>query len=79
MILAEELEKYTEMTRYDLVEALARNGYTGASFESVRFLGITNSGNFCYRVTFWDDAGTGVETGKVYVSKNATGDAVAEY
>jgi hypothetical protein len=31
-------------------------------------LGITNSGDFCYRVTYFDEAGTGQdEVGKVFV------------
>jgi hypothetical protein len=79
MILAEELDKYTTIDRYELRNILARSGYTGMSFESVKFLGLTNSGNFCYKVTFFDDSDTGEQTGKVFVSKSATGDMVAEY
>lgn len=79
MILAEELNKYTTLDRYELRNILARSGYTGMSFESVKFLGITNSGDFCYKVTFWDDSDTGEQTGKVYVNKDATGDMIAEY
>jgi len=79
MILAEELNKYTTLDRYELRNILARSGYTGMSFESVKFLGITNSGDFCYKVTFWDDSDTGEQMGKVYVNKDATGDMIAEY
>lgn len=79
MILAAELEKFTTLNRYEMRNILARSGYTGMSFESVNFLGLTNSGDFCYKVTYFDDAGTGEETGKVYVSKSATGEMVAEF
>ena len=80
MILAAELDKYTTLDRYEIVKVLARSGYTGLSFESANFLGITNGGDFCYKITYFDESGTGEEeTGKVYVSKSATGDMVAEF
>jgi len=79
MILAAELNKYTTLDRYELARVLARCGYTGESFKSVNFLGLTNSGDFCYSVKYFDDSGTGEATGKVYVSKSATGDMVADY
>lgn len=79
MILAHELEQYTTLDRYGIRSALERSGYMGMSFESVKFIGLTNSGDFCYSVTYFDDAGTGEETGKVYISKNAAGEMVAEF
>ena len=79
MILATELEKYIALDRYELRNVLARSGYTGMSFESVKFVGLTNAGDFCYSVKFFDDNGLGEQTGKVYVSKSATGDMAAEF
>lgn len=79
MILANELNKFTTLDRYELSNILADSGYSDCSFNSVKFLGLTNSGNFCYSVKFFDDQGEGEETGKVFVSKNATGDIVAEF
>ena len=80
MILAAELEKYTTLDRYEIRNILARSGYTGMSFESVNFVGLTNSGDFCYRVTYFNDTGDEEEqTGKVFVSKSATGDMTAEF
>ena len=80
MILATEVDKFTTLSRYDLVKILAQSGYSGMSFESAKFLGITNGGDFCYSATFFDDAGTGeVETVKIYVNKDATGNLVAEF
>ena len=80
MILAAELNKYATLDRYDLANILARSGYMGMSFESAKFLGITNGGDFRYSVQYFDDAGTGeVDTVKIYVSKSATGDMTAEF
>lgn len=79
MIHANELTKYTELDRYEISNILARSGYTGCSFNSVKFLGITNGGDFCYSVKYFDDDGTGEQIGKVYVNKSATGDMVAEF
>lgn len=79
MILAHELNKYTTLTRHDIVRVLARSGYSGMSFNSAEFLGLTNSGDFCYKVTYFDDSDTGEETGKVFIKKSATGDMTAEF
>jgi len=81
MITADKLAFLTTMGRHGLARTLADSGYTGASFESAKFLGITNSGQFCYGVTFFDEAGTGeVETGKVFLTYNPTTDKViADY
>ena len=80
MILANEIKKYISLDAYDLTRILARSGYSMCSFESVEFLGITNSGDFCYKATYFDDGGTDeIETTKVFISKDATGDMVAEF
>ena len=80
MILATEINKFTTLNRYDLAKILAQSGYQGMSFESAEFLGITNGGDFCYSAKFFDDSGTGeVETVKIYVNKNATGNLVADF
>jgi hypothetical protein len=80
MILAAEINKYTTLDRYEIAKVLARSGYSGLRFESANFLGITNGGDFCYKITYFDESGTGdEETGKVYIRKNATGDMIAEF
>lgn len=80
MILANELNKLVTLDRYELSNILADSGYTGVSFDSVKFLGISNSSTFCYSVRYFDEAGTGeVETSKVFVNKNATGKLVADF
>ena len=79
MILAHELSKYTSLDRYEISNILADSGYTDCSFNSVRFLGLTNGGNFCYATRYFDDYSEGEQTGKVFVSKSATGAMTAEF
>lgn len=72
MITADRLKTLTSFTPRALAMGLAQSGYTGCSFESAEFIGITNGGQFCYKVTYFDEAGTGeVETGKVFLTYNA--------
>lgn len=79
MITATTLQTLTTFTKSALARALAVSGYTGAAFESAEFLGLTNGGQFCYKVTYYDDAGTGeIETGKVFLTYT-NGTVTAEY
>lgn len=77
MILANEINKFTTLDHTELSRACARNGYMNMVFESSEFLGITNGGDFCYRVSFHEDDQTHI--GKVFVSKHVSGEAVAEF
>lgn len=79
MILADELTKFVTLDRYELRNILAHSGYTGMSFESAKFVGLTNGGEFCYSVTFFDDNREGETSGKVYVKKGAVGDMIADF
>jgi hypothetical protein len=80
MITAETLKTLTSFTTHGLAMALHHSGYTGATFKTAKFLGITNGGQFCYSVTFHDDAGTGEEQGKVFLTYDqAAGKVTADY
>lgn len=80
MLTADKVKLLTTMGPTQLKMTLASSGYTGASFKSATFLGITNGGQFCYQVTFYDDAGTGEEQGKVFVKYDHVNDSVtADY
>ena len=70
MIMADRLKRLISLGPRDLSLILADTGYTGCAFESAEFLGLTNGGDFCYKVTYYDDAGTGPEVGKVFVKDN---------
>ena len=81
MIYAGEINKLMNLDRFDLSRILARSGYTGCTFEDARFLGLTESGDFCYLVEYYDDAGTGEsQADKVYIRRDkATGEMVADF
>lgn len=81
MITAQRLKEYTSFSAENLALILDRSGYSMCSFKTAEFLGITNGEQFCYSVTYHDEAGTGeIETGKVFVSLDlATGNPVADF
>jgi hypothetical protein len=81
VILADTLKTLTTFTTHGLAMALHHSGYTGAAFKSAKFLGMTNGGQFCYSVTYHDDAGTGeIETGKVFLTYDpVAGKVTADY
>jgi hypothetical protein len=83
MITAEKLKLLSTLEKHNLVAVLAQSGYTGCSFESAEFLGITNGGQFCYQVKYFDDGGgpnQTLETGKVFVTYHANQDQLtADY
>ena len=81
MITADTLKTLTTFTTHGLAMTLHHSGYTGCSFKTAKFLGITNGGQFCYSVTYHDDAGTGeIETGKVFLTyDHAAGKVTADF
>lgn len=73
MITARTLKGLISFTTKDLQKILDTSGYSMCSFETAEFLGMTNGGQFCYKVTYYDETGTEeVETGKVFVSLDQT-------
>ena len=83
MIPARTVLEMTKFTTSSLARTLAKSGYTGCSFESAKFLGISNDGDFCYEVSFYDDGGgpeETLDTCRVFLTYNsATGQITAEY
>jgi hypothetical protein len=80
MITADTLKTLTSFTTHGLAMALHHSGYTGAAFKSCKFLGLTNGGQFCYHVTFYDEEGMGEGHGKVFLSYDpAKGQVIAGY
>jgi hypothetical protein len=72
MITADTLKTLTSFTPVALARGLAQSGYTGVSFETAEFLGITNGGQFCYKVTYYDENGLGETTDKVFLTYDQT-------
>jgi len=55
MILADTVRTLTTLTPTSLAQVLTHSGYRDNLFKSAEFVGITNGGEFAYRVT-WPDA-----------------------
>jgi hypothetical protein len=79
MITAEKLQTLTSFTPEALARALAVSGYRGCEFQTARFLGLTNSGQFCYAVTFYNEELEEDDQGKVYLTHNTDGSIAADY
>lgn len=78
MILAETLKTLTTFTTHALAMALHHSGYKGAKFNSAKFLGMTNAGQFCYSVTYIEHDAE--QTGKVFLSYDPVeGKVTADY
>ena len=71
MIMADTLQYLVTLTPKLLAKILDASGYSMCSFQTAKFVGLTNGGEFCYKVTYFDEAGTGEnEVGKVFVKYN---------
>lgn len=72
MILADTLKTLTSFTAAGLTRAIRDAGYKRDKFETAKFLGMTNGGQFCYSVTYIDEIEGDECNTKVYVSYNPT-------
>ena len=70
MILADTLKTLTSFTAPALTRAIQQAGYKRDRFNTAKFLGMTNGGQFCYSVTYIEDGE--VCTTKVFVSYDPT-------
>lgn len=68
LITNDTLNRAMNLDGYDLRCILWDSGYTGMSFKSAQYVGLTEKAEFVYDVTFHDEDGTGeIESGKVFV------------
>lgn len=72
MITADKLKTLTTFTPVALARGLELSGYKDVEFNTAEFLGITNGGQFCYRVTFFNDHIEEEDDGKVYLTYDQT-------
>ena len=70
MILADTLKTLTSFTAPALTRAIQQAGYKTDKFNTAKFLGMTNGGQFCYTATYIEDGE--VCTTKVFVSYDPT-------
>lgn len=77
MITVEKLKTLTELGTTALALCLNNSGYTDVSFKKSEFVGITNGGQFAYKVTYFDKENTGKDqVGKVFVTYNHIEDSI---
>jgi len=68
MITADTLRRMTGFDAGGLTTLIRQRGYKGDSFKESKFLGITNGGQYCYEVLYFDSTlGEDVYT-KVFVT-----------
>ena len=80
MITAYKINLLGNLSTGALQKAFRRNEYTGVSFKESKFLGITNAGQFCYEVLFYDEGGLDEDVfAKVFVDLNTNDEPVAEW
>jgi hypothetical protein len=78
MITADKLRLLTNMPTFMLTEAIQKQGYKKDKFETSEFLGMTNAGQFCYKVSYIED--NELHDTKVFVSHDiATGKVSVDY
>ena len=75
MITADKLTLLTNLPAVMLTTAIQSAGYKGDKFQTAKFLGMTNAGQFCYSVTYIED--NEQHTTKVFVSYDPTVDRVS--
>ncbi len=71
MILADTVRTLTTLTAASLAQVLAHSGYRDNLFKSAEFVGITNGGEFAYRVTWPEADKDRPGQGKVFVRYDA--------
>jgi hypothetical protein len=75
MITADKLKLLTNFPAFMLTTLIQQSGYKKDKFNTAKFLGITNGGQFCYSVTYVED-GEECNT-KVFLNYDSVADAVS--
>ena len=79
MITAEQLARLTNYSADDINRVMQDSGYSEDTYLTARFLGLTNSGQFCYSVQY-DYPGEGLTQSKVFLSyDHGTGRVLGDY
>jgi hypothetical protein len=75
MVTADKLKLLTNFPAFMLTTLIQQAGYKKDKFNTAKFLGITNGGQFCYSVTYVED-GEECNT-KVFLNYDSVADAVS--
>jgi hypothetical protein len=80
VITAERLQTLISFTPVALARGLEIQGHRAQEFDSAEFVGITNGGQFCYRVTYYDEDLAENTHGKVFLTyDSAMGSVRVDY
>ena len=69
----------SKWTKNDLIQILARSGYTDDGIVSAKFAGVNDRHQAMFDIAFKDTMDGGIGYGKVYVFINKGGELVADY
>ena len=78
MITADKIRKLAYLDIQSLEEALRRN-YPKDRIDAANFVGITNAGEFCYSIRYYDEQLEEHLTTKVFVELGEDNEPVADY
>ncbi len=77
MLLKQNVLELVGMDATTLSRITRNSGYKDAKFDTCEFVGITNSGDFCYRVSYFEDGEQ--DFAKVYVKRTAANEYIADF
>lgn len=77
MLLKAHVEDLLNLTASQLSRIARNSGYKNAKFDDCEFVGITNSGDWCYKASYFEDGA--YDFTKLYVWRDAAGNFVADY
>lgn len=79
MISAFKINRCANLSTLMLEDAMVRNGYRDARFIQNKFLGITNAGQFCYEVLYWEPEVQENAYTKVFIDLNHNDQPIGEW
>ena len=77
MLLKQHVNELVNLDAAGLSRIVRQSGYKDAKFDNCEFLGITNSGDFCYKTSYYEDGA--YDFAKIYVWRDEAGNFVAEF
>ena len=77
MLLKQHVNELVNMDAATLSRIVRQSGYKDAKFDECEFVGITNTGEFAYRASYYEDGRE--QFTKLFVWRDPAGNFVADY
>jgi hypothetical protein len=77
MFLKQHVNELVNLNAAGLSIIVRQSGYKDAKFDTCEFVGITNSGEFAYKASYYEDGG--YDFTKLYVRRDDAGNYIADY